>query len=76
MADKAEKTKTRDFDSKQMLSELVDKKEKIKYNDRLEVEITETTQFYTKGDIIAPHKTFAEALIKQGFAKKYVNKDE
>ena len=49
---------------------------KIKYNERLAVEITEDTRFYRKGQIINPHKVKGEALIKQGIAKKYVAEED
>ena len=56
-------------DSKKMLKDLATEKRKIKFNDRLELEILKDSGFYKKGDIINPHVTFAEILIKDKIAK-------
>jgi len=49
---------------------------KIKFTDRLAVEITQDTRYYKKGQIINPHKVKGLALIEQGIAKKYVEKED
>lgn len=65
-----------EFSSKEMLKDNADKKTKIRYTDRLKVEILYDTQFYKAGQIINPHKVKGEALIKQGIAKKAPKQDE
>ena len=67
--------KLKQFDVKKMLSLNAEKGTKIKYTDRTAVEITADTKFYKKGQIVSPHKVKAEALIAQGLAKKYVEKE-
>lgn len=64
----AEKAKT--MDSKAMLKEHGEKGTKIKYRDRIELEIIENTKFYKKGDKIFPHRIMGLQLIKDGIAKK------
>lgn len=64
------------FDSKKMLSEHAEKGTKIRYTDRMTVEITTATKHYKKGDIISPHKIKGQALIDQGIAKKYNKKED
>lgn len=63
------------FDAKAMLKEAADKKIKMKYRDRMTVEMLQDTQYLKAGQIISPAKVKAEALIKQGLAKK-VKKDD
>lgn len=70
-----EKKFDKSFDSKLMLSTNAEKKTKIRYNDRLAVEIIEETQFYKKGQIISPAKVKGEALIAQKIAIKYTPKE-
>jgi len=48
---------------------------KIKYNDRLKVEILVDTRFYKAGQVVNPHKVKGQALIDQGIAKKYTEED-
>ena len=62
------------FSSKAMLLENAERGTKIKYNDRLKVEIVKATKHYKVGKIIAPHKVKAEALIKAGIAKEVKTK--
>ena len=59
------------FSSKKMLKEHADKGTKIRYTDRMTVEIIKTTQYYKVGKVINPHKVMGQALIDQGIAKKY-----
>lgn len=61
---------TKTIDSKKVLKDLADNKVKMKYNDRLKVEIIKATKHYKKGAVVNPHKTWGEALIKEGIAKK------
>jgi len=63
------------FDSKKMLLSNGEKGTKIKYTDRMQVEVVKSTKFYNVGDILNPHKVKAQALIDQGIAKKYTPKD-
>jgi hypothetical protein len=62
------------FDAKAMLLENAEKGTKIKYNDRLKVEIVKPTKYYKVGKIINPHKIKGEALIKAGIAKEVKKK--
>ena len=57
-------------DAKKMLKRLGSNNVVMRYNDRMEVEIKEDTKFYTKGQIIKPHSTFAKELIGLGIAKE------
>ena len=57
-------------DSKKLLKGLADAKTKIKFNDRIELEVLNDTQFYKKGQIINPHRTFGNQLVKQKIAKE------
>lgn len=58
------------FNAKAMLLANAEKGTKIKYTDRLKVEIVKATKHYKVGMIITPHKVKAEALVKAGIAKK------
>lgn len=62
------------FDSKKMLLDNGAKETKIRYNDRMMVEIIAETKHYKVGDITNPHKVKAEALIEQKIAKEYKEK--
>lgn len=64
------------FDSKAMLAENGKKRTIVKYNDRLKLEIVADTRHYRAGQIITPHKVMGEALVKQGIAKAYVEKEK
>jgi len=64
------------FSSKKMLADNADKKTKIRYTDRMAVEIIKDTDFYKKGDIINPHKVKGQALIDQKIGKKFVAKED
>jgi len=64
------------FSSKKMLKENAEKGTKIKYNDRLKVEIIQQTQFYKIGQVINPAKVKGQALIDQKIAKKFVPKED
>ena len=57
-------------DSKKMLKDLGERKEKIFFRDRIKVEILKDTKYYRKGKVINPHQTFAKFLIKEGIAKE------
>lgn len=59
------------FDSKEMLLDNGAKGTKIRYSERLKVEIVTATKHYAVGDVINPHKVKGEALIAQGIAKEY-----
>ena len=56
-------------DSKKMLKNLANEGRKIKFNDRVELEVLADTKHYKKGQIINPHVTFAEVLIVKKIAK-------
>lgn len=55
---------------KEMLTENAKNNTKIKYNDRLKVEIVKETKHYKEGQIITPHRTIALFLIEKGIAKE------
>jgi hypothetical protein len=58
------------LNSKEMLKDLTKNKTKVRFTDRMPVEIIKETQFYTVGQKIKPHKTVGQALIDNGIAKK------
>ena len=62
------------FSAKAMLLENAEAGTKIRYNDRLKVEIVKATKYYKEGKIISPHKVKALALIKAGIAKEVKQK--
>lgn len=68
MSEKKEKTKT--VDTKAMLKDLGEKRAKVRFNDRIKIEILEDTQFYKKGQVVTPHRTFGELLIKEKIGKE------
>ena len=57
-------------DSKKMLKNLANEKVKIKFGDRIELEIVADTKHYKKGQIINPHVTWGKQLIKDKIAKE------
>jgi len=67
---KEENKEATTFSSKAMLLENAEKGTKVKYNDRLKVEIIKATKHYKVGKEITPHKVKALALIKAGIAKE------
>ena len=71
---KEEKNEIATFDSKAMLLENGAAGTKIRYNDRLKVEIVTATKHYKVGKIISPHKIKGLALIKAGIAKEVKSK--
>lgn len=56
--------------SKKLLKTLASENRKIKFNDRINLEVVKETRFYKKGQLISPHRTFGEELIKQKIAKE------
>ena len=70
---KAETTKGgASVDSKAMLKKAAQEKRKVKYGERMTIEIIKETKHYKKGQIIAPHTVWAEELIKEKIAKKVI----
>jgi len=57
-------------DSKKLLKNLANEKVKIKFNDRIKLEVLNDTKFYKKGQVINPHRTFGDQLVKQKIAKE------
>ena len=58
-------------DAKAMLKNLAKEKTKIKFNDRMTIEIISDDQkHYRKGQIITPHPTFGKELIKNKIGKE------
>lgn len=58
------------IDSKKMLAQLAEQRAKVKFSDRVELEIVKPTKHYKLGQLISPHSTFAKVLISSGVAKK------
>ena len=58
-----------EVNTKKMLKDLATEGRKIKFNDRQKLEIIKDSGFYKKGQVIEPHRTFAETLIKDKIAK-------
>ena len=65
----AKKEALKTMDAKGMLKELGAKKTKIKYGERMTVEILEDTKYYRQGQVIKPHTVIAKQLIKDKIAK-------
>lgn len=65
----ANTAKVASIDSKKMLRELADNNVKIRFTQRKQVQLLKQTAFYHEGQIITPHITFADYLIKQKLAK-------
>lgn len=63
------------FDAKEMIAENAQKGTKVTFTDRVKVEMIKPTKNLKVGKVIAPHKVKAEALIKQGLAKKVKTDD-
>lgn len=61
------------FDSKAMIDRHAKAETVITYSDRKTVEIIKSTEFYTAGQVINPHKIMADELILQGIAKEAKN---
>jgi len=57
-------------DSKKLLKNLANEKVKIKFNDRIKLEVLNDTKLYKKGQVINPHRTFGDQLVKQKIAKE------
>lgn len=58
------------FNAKKMLEENGKNGTKIRYNDRMKVEIITPTKHLKVGTVFSPHLVKAKALIEQGFAKE------
>lgn len=69
MSDTAENKTMKSMDAKSMLKENGKKKRKIKYGERMQIEIIADTKHYKKGQIHNPHVVMAEQLIKDKIAK-------
>jgi hypothetical protein len=52
------------------LKELAEKKVKVRFSERLKLEILKDTKYYKKGQIINPHVTIGNELVKLKIAKK------
>ena len=66
----AKTEKKQGFDSKKVGKESAKKSLKIRRNDRVRVEILEDTTFYKKGQIVEPHRVYAESMIADKIAKE------
>lgn len=56
--------------SKELVKELAKEGRKIRFNDRVECEVIKATKHYKLGQVIEPHRVFAEELIKNKIAKE------
>ena len=63
------------LDAKKLLKEHGEKGTKIKYRDRVELEIVKETKHYKVGQRIRPHKVLGDQLLKDKVAKKATKKD-
>tara|TARA_R100000656_G_scaffold124173_2_gene101758 strand:+ start:3197 stop:3415 length:219 start_codon:yes stop_codon:yes gene_type:complete len=68
--EKVNTEKKASVDSKKMLKELAEKKVKVRFSERLKLEILKDTKYYKKGQIINPHVTIGNELVKLKIAKK------
>lgn len=73
---KAEDRKEIVMDSKNMLKNAANNGTKIKYTDRVKLEILKDTKYYKKGQIVSPHKVVADELVKKKVAKKVKEEDD
>jgi len=71
-AERAQKEKMRikSMNSKEMLKRNAKAGRKIKYGDRIKLEVISDTKHYKKGQIINPHVVMGEQLIKDKIAKE------
>jgi hypothetical protein len=58
------------MNSKEMLKRNAKAERKIKYGDRINLEVISDTKHYKKGQIINPHVVMGEQLIKDKIAKE------
>lgn len=58
------------MNSKEMLKRNAKAGRKIKYGDRIKLEVISDTKHYKKGQIINPHVVMGEQLIKDKIAKE------
>jgi len=70
LQEKVNSEKKVNVDSKKMLKELAEKKVKVRFSERLKLEILKDTKHYRKGQVINPHVTFGNELVKLKLAKK------
>lgn len=63
------KSENASFDAKAMLVKANENRTKIRYADRLELEIIKSTKHYKLGKKITPHRLVANELISLGIAK-------
>jgi len=57
------------LNSKEMLENAGKENRKVRYNERMQVEIIADTKHYKKGMVINPHTVVGEQLIKDKIAK-------
>lgn len=62
--------KEKGSNTKEMLKRNAEAKRKIRWNDRLTVEVVQNTKHLKKGEILTPHRVQAEQFIKEGIAKE------
>jgi hypothetical protein len=63
-------SKEKSLNTKELLVSLGKEGRKIRYNDRVQLEVLEDTKHYKKGAFIAPHRVIAEELVKSKIAKE------
>jgi hypothetical protein len=64
------KINKKSMNSKEMLKRNAKAERKIKYGDRINLEVISDTKHYKKGQIINPHVVMGEQLIKDKIAKE------
>lgn len=63
------------IDSKAVLKKAAKEERKVKYGERMELEILVATKHYRKGQVIQPHVVLGEELVKNKIAKKVKKED-
>jgi|SRR5690348_12380454 len=69
-------TSTGEFSAKAIQKKAAEEGRVIRMNDRVHLIVTTDYKKYKKGQKIAPHKVYAEELLKLGVVEKYDYKSE
>lgn len=64
------KPETPAFSSKEVGKAAGKAERKIRMNDRMNLEITQDSGHYKKGQLISPHRVYGEAMVNSGIAKE------
>lgn len=58
------------FNAKEIQKEAAKAGRKVKMNDRVKLKVLNETKFYKAGQIINPHRVYAEKMIAEGTAEE------